>query len=88
MNEIVNYLLMMLAALYVAYVMTATDGLFGMFKWLRRVDPIGVTACMWCLVFWVAAVLFFLMRTDLVPLVHVLAIAGGAMAIAKYVGVK
>jgi len=88
MSDVFNYVLAALAAMYLTYVMVNTDGLLGMFKWLRSIDRIHVTACAWCLVFWVSAAMFLLLRTDLAPIVHVLAVAGGAMFAWKYGGLK
>lgn len=72
-----------LAALYLAYVVTSTHGPFDVFKDAReRIAHGGLLTCFFCLVFWAALALKLMPR----GVVDALAVAGGASAVYKYVG--
>jgi hypothetical protein len=72
-----------LAALYLAYVATSTDGPFDVFKSAREtLSHGGLLTCFFCLVFWCALVLRLLPGSA----VDALAVAGGASAVYKYSG--
>jgi hypothetical protein len=72
-----------LAALYLAYVITSTDGPFDVFKSARgSLAHGGLLTCFFCLVFWCALALRLMPR----EMVDALAVAGGASAVYKYTG--
>lgn len=74
-----------LAALYLAYVVTSTGGPFDVFKSAReKLTHGGLLTCFFCLVFWAALALHLMPR----GIVDALAIAGGASALYKYVGLN
>lgn len=74
-----------LAALYLAYVLTSTHGPYDLFRSARETIPHGgLLTCFFCLVFWVALALRVLPRAW----VDTLAVAGGASALYKYVGLN
>lgn len=80
------------ATAYLAYVVTHTDGMFGMFAWARQHDPIRVTHCIWCSAFWLALLVLGVLRWGepftAAWLVEAFAAAGlGIMALA-YTGAK
>lgn len=85
---LVDLILLALAVLYISHVLTQTDGPFQVFRQLRektRERLGGMMDCIWCVVFWVALVLFFLHQY--VPgITWIFAIAGAAMALRSYTG--
>lgn len=83
--------ILLLATLYLAEAITAKDGPFGAFRWIRQHLPLGgLTACVWCLAPWLAALLLAVYL--LVPYGHYavlpFALAGGALALRSYTGVQ
>lgn len=78
-----------LAALYWSHAITATNGPGGVFAAIRKHDRTGVTACLWCACLWVAVALYALYTlTPFGWLVDVSAVAGTAMAVYAWVGVR
>lgn len=76
-----------LATAYLSFVTVNTDGLFGMFVWLRKHDPVKVTHCIYCVAFWIAGLLVWLAGIPL-TLVNVLAVAGGALMLSSWTGLR
>lgn len=90
--NILDLLILALATMYLAEVITGTDGPFGVFRALRdktRKRLGGMLECIKCTGFWVALILGAIWL--LVPfgtyLVTALAIVGGALALRSYSGV-
>lgn len=89
-----DLLLIALATLYVSHVLTHTEGPFFAFRWLRdrtrrpfNLFPFALLDCIWCTVVWVAGVMLFIYFVY--PLiVWLFAIAGAAMMIWTYTGMK
>lgn len=85
---LLDFALIVLAALYISHVVVQTGGPFSAFQTLRdktRKSLRGMFDCIWCVVFWVALALFFLHQY--VPgITWVFAIAGAAMALRSYAG--
>ena len=84
-----DFLLMAIATLYVAQVMTATAGPGQVFERLRTVTRNrlgGLFDCVWCVSVWVGAAFFFLHQ--FVPrITWIFAIAGAALLLRSYTGV-
>lgn len=77
-----------LAALYTAQVMTASHGPFDIFDKLREKLPLGgLTSCFWCMIPWVSMI-YLLMYRYLPICLYPFAVAGGAMVIRAYTGVQ
>lgn len=87
--SVLDWALIAFAALYITHVLTATEGPFHSFQWLRensRRALGGVLDCAWCTVFWVALGLFI--GHQIAPgVTWVFAVAGAAMVIRSYSGV-
>lgn len=77
-----------LAVWYLAYALTRTHGIFGVFAKLRQLDArigLNLLSCIVCTAFWCAVVMLLLWRVA--PLVvQVFAAAGLAMLAHKYTG--
>lgn len=93
---------LILATLYLSHVLAATSGPFAVFAWMRdhlphgrsrpyiapngdHIERYGVLDCAICLAFWIAA------AAVLAPagvLLDVLAVAGGAVALRSFAGVR
>ena len=85
-----DLLLITLAALYAASVLTSKDGPFYVFRKLRdatRRHMGGLFDCIWCTVFWVA-LLFVAIHAYAPVVTWVFAVAGAAMAVRSYSGVQ
>lgn len=83
-----DLVLIVLAALYIASIITQTDGPFQVFLQLRKKTRErlgGLMDCIWCVVFWVALALFFL-HQYVSGITWIFAIAGAAMALRSYTG--
>lgn len=81
-------LIQALATWYIAYALTATHGLFGMFDKLRAADQrigLKLLKCIVCTAVWVALGIA-LLWTVAPFVVHVFAVAGLAMLAHKYTG--
>lgn len=91
----IEFIIIALAAWYVAYVVTQLSGPFNVFgrvrEWSRRKiregegTPKGSFAeaieCIYCMAFWAGALLYAIWAlTPLQPAIYPLAIAGGALA--------
>lgn len=84
-----DFLLAALATGYLAYVMTATDGVFGVFRILRTRLPLGgLTTCIYCISPWIALVMYGLLFTPASFLVAIFAIAGAGLMLSAYSGLK
>lgn len=82
-----DLLVIALATLYLSYALTKTHGPFELFATIRTKLPLGgLTTCMVCAAFWIAALFYLLWLTPLQPLVYVFAAAGGAVLASYYVG--
>lgn len=78
-----------LATLYLSYALTKTHGPFEVFATIRTKLPLGgLTTCMVCAAFWLAAAFYLLWLTPLQSLVYVFAVAGGAVTLGNYVGLN
>lgn len=78
-----------LATAYSAHVISSTEGPFAVFAWVRSHLPLGgLTTCVYCLAPWCAGALWALMLTPLSPLVWVLAVAGAALMLTSWTGMK
>lgn len=76
-----------LATLYLSHALTKTHGPFDVFKTIRAKAPLGgLTTCMVCAAFWIAAAFYGLWLTPLQPLVWVFAAAGLAVLAGYYTG--
>ena len=52
---------------YLSFAVTSTDGPFNIFRRLRQTLPLGgLTACIICLIFWIALVIGFLQGLTLI----------------------
>lgn len=84
-----DLLLLAVATLWVAHVITATQGPGRLFLRLRdatRQRLAGLFDCIWCTSVWVALLMFFLHQ--FVPgLTWIFAIAGAALMLRSYTGV-
>lgn len=75
-----------LSVFYVAYVVARTAGPFDVFKRLRDRLPLGgLTACVYCVAFWAAFVLYAALLIA-PPVVYVCAAAGAAAFLYRYTG--
>ena len=83
-----DLIVLVLATFYLAYAVTKTHGPYSAFAWLRtKVSLGGLTACIVCLTFWVALLMWFLISTHMLTfVVYALAGAGGAIALYRYTG--
>lgn len=82
-----DILIIACASWYAAYAISRTDGAFGMFRWLRRVAPLGgLTTCIICLAPWCAAALLVLYQSDARVVTLVLGAAGVALMLGTYTG--
>lgn len=89
-----DFLLIALATLYVAHVLTHTEGPFFAFRWLRdhtrrpfNKFTFALLDCIWCTSVWVALAMLVL-HSVYPPIVWVFALAGAAMTIWVYSGMK
>lgn len=83
-----DLLVLSLFSWYAAYCLVKTDGPFKVFSRLRGVTTIGgLLLCVYCLVVWAALIGYLILyHTAFDPIVHVGAIAGGAMIMHRYTG--
>lgn len=71
---------------YLAYAVVNTHGAFGMFEAVRKYLPLGgLTACIICLIFWIALVIVYLQTSRVLPL-EALAVSGIALMLHSYTG--
>lgn len=97
---IVDFIIISLAAWYVAYSTTKLSGPFDIFgrvrDWAQRGIKAGdripngsfaeLTACIYCAAFWAAALLYAVwVLTPFQPAVYILALAGGALAVDRWI---
>lgn len=85
-----DFILLAFATLYAAHVLTTNEGPFHAFRWIRdhtRRLLGGLFDCFFCLVVW-AAFLFYVISLYYPPIVWVFAIAGAAIAIRSYTGLR
>lgn len=83
-----DYVLIILAVLYTAEVISSKAGPFNVFVNLRARVPLGgLTGCPWCLWPWLAVV-FIGLYYVWPPVVWVFAVAGGAAALRSYTGIR
>lgn len=84
-----DFLVLALATAYSAHVISSTEGPFGIFARVRERLPLGgLTTCVYCLSPWCAAALWGVTLTPLAPLVTVLALAGGALMLTAWTGMR
>lgn len=85
-----DLLIIVLATLYVAHSVTETHGPFDVFAKLRGMRwHGGLLNCTVCASLWAALACYLLLyHTPLAPVVYILAIAGGAVVLMAYAGVK
>lgn len=83
-----DFLLITLAAYYIAEVVTTKAGPFDIFANLRLELRWGVLACIWCFIPYVAIVLFLalLFIPCAIMIIEVFAICGAAMMLRSYTG--
>ncbi len=82
-----DLIILALATFYLSHAISASYGPWHVFEWLRVHLPLGgLTACLVCLSVWLAAALYILMQTPLMPVVYVLAIAGLSVLAWRYTG--
>lgn len=82
-----DLLLLALATWYAAWVLTSKSGPWRVFERFRtHVRLGGLTSCMPCFSFWIALALYGIWLTPALPLVYVLAFAGGANLMHRYTG--
>jgi hypothetical protein len=81
-------IVLVLATFYFAYAVTKTHGPYKAFEWLRaKVSLGGLTACIVCLAFWVALLVWWLITSHtLTFVVYAAAGAGGAILLYRYTG--
>jgi hypothetical protein len=84
--SIENIVIAALAAYYVAFAVSKTHGLFGVFATLRAYDTSGLTKCIYCLLLWAALACYLLVTTPAYPAIVVLAIAGAGVLLHRYTG--
>lgn len=96
---VIEFVMIALAAWYVAHCITKESGPFNLFgrvrSWARRNikegerTPDGSFAeaieCVYCMAFWVGLLVYLLWLTPAQPLVLVLAIAGGALVAERWI---
>lgn len=79
-----QWLIATAASWYLAYSITQTHGPFGVFDAIRLYLPLGgLTACIICLIFWIALIIVWLLTGRLLPL-EALAVAGVALWVHGY----
>lgn len=84
-----DFLVLALATAYSAHVISSTDGPFGVFASVRERLPLGgLTTCIYCLAPWCAGALWLVSLTPLAPLVTLLAIAGAALMLTAWTGMR
>lgn len=85
-----DLLIIALATLYIAHSVTETHGPFDVFAKLREMNwHGGLLNCAVCASLWAALINYLLLyHTPLAWLVYLFAIAGGAVALMAYTGVK
>lgn len=84
-----SFIVIALATWYVSYVVTKSDGAFGMFKRLRSSFPLGgLTTCIVCLSLWAAMALIVVWNGGEVLrfFVYALALAGLSVMLGSYSG--
>lgn len=82
-----DFIVLSLAAFYVAYAVSSTHGPFGVFGWLRdHLSLGGLTACIICLSPWVAALFYWLLTTPVAWLVWIFAGAGMSVFVYRWTG--
>lgn len=83
---IANLLITSAAAWYLAYSVTSTHGAFGMFEALRNRLPLGgLTACIVCLIFWLALGIGYLQG---LTIIESIAAAGLGLWVHGYTGYR
>lgn len=86
--NIINFIILASATWYVAETITNKTGPWGVFAKLRERLPLGgLTSCIHCMAIWVAAVMWLLCLYAR-PVVIVFAVAGGALMLRSYTGVR
>jgi len=82
-----DLLIISLAAFYLAYAISSTDGPFSVFVWLRaHVALGGLTKCLVCLSPWLAAVFYLIQQTPAAWIVWIFAAAGASVLLWRYTG--
>lgn len=82
-----DLLILALATWYTAWVLTSKQGPWGIFELFRtHVRLGGLTSCMPCFSVWIAALLYLLSLTAALPVLYILAMAGGANLLHRYTG--
>lgn len=87
---LLDVLIITVATLYLAEVVTSKDGPFGVFKRLRELPSVGVgfLSCIWCVAPWMAVGVLAIYYLVWSVLVWPFAIAGLALALRSYTGVQ
>lgn len=82
-----DLLILALATWYLSWVLTSKSGPWNVFGWFRdHVKLGGLTACMPCFSVWIAALLYVVSLSPALPVLYVLAMAGGANLLHRYTG--
>jgi hypothetical protein len=82
-----DLLILSLATWRLAYMLAKENGPYNILTRLRaRFVLGGLTACLYCLSLWVAALLYGLSLTPLEPVVWILAASGGALLLHRHTG--
>lgn len=82
-----DFLILLLATWYAAYVVATKGGPWDVFGWLRLHAPLGgLTKCIVCLAFWFGIVFYVLLLTPLAPVVYPFSAAGAAILLYRFTG--
>lgn len=82
-----TFLLLTLAAYYLAEIVTTKSGPFDVFARLRMRSKSGLLACIWCFIpYATIAILALTFIPYAIMIVYVLAICGAAMMLRSYTG--
>lgn len=82
-----DLLILALATWIVAYFVSNLDAPFDLMVRFRKRFPFGgLWACVYCMGFWAALMIYLLMATPARPAVNVLAVWGAALLLHRYTG--
>lgn len=85
--QLLDFLILSLATLYLAFALTKTHGPFKLFETIRLKLPLGgLTTCLTCAAPWTAGLCYLAWLSPLQPIIYVLAAAGLATFAAHYSG--
>lgn len=90
-NLLIGIALLIPATWYIAETISSKAGPFNVFTRIRERLPLGgLTSCIYCTVPWVALVLYtvYFRHFAIESFVHVFAIAGAALMLRSYTGVR